>query len=410
MADKKMMFQQVLDANMDFAQAKDVDFLLEKILATARKLSQAEVGSIYLFEGDVLRLHHTQNGKQATAAIPETPHLYRASAGTIPTDSIPAYVAQTGESISLTAPFSAASPNTSPDRSHEQEIFVEIQTVFAFPMLNTYNKIVGVIQLINMHDEAGLFAVPSEDERPMVQLFANSAGSAIERALATRMRVQGIIQILTALRDTEETFAHVNRVGAYAAEIYETWALRKGEPEKEVTAKKDVLRMAAMLHDIGKLAIPSVIRKKPGKLTEEEYNTMKEHTLKGAQLLLKHGNSEIESAAAEIALTHHERWDGNGYPGYVDPLTGETLPNYAAQNGQAQGKQGEAIPVFGRIVAIADVYDALSNHRVFREAWKEEEVLQKLRTETGTHFDPEMIDAFFSRLDTIRAISKRFPD
>ena len=127
-------------------------------------------------------------------------------------------------------------------------------------------------------------------------------------------------------------------------------------------------------------------------------------------MLLKHGNSEIESAAAEIALTHHERWDGNGYPGYVDPLTGDTLPNDAAQTGHAQGKQGEAIPVFGRIVAIADVYDALSNHRVFREAWKEEEVLQKLRTETGTHFDPEMIDAFFSRLETIRAISRRFPD
>ena len=127
-------------------------------------------------------------------------------------------------------------------------------------------------------------------------------------------------------------------------------------------------------------------------------------------MLLKHGNSDIELLASEIALTHHERWDGKGYPGYIDPQTGEPLPDHCDEQGRPLGKHGENIPVFGRIVAIADVYDALSNHRVFREAWKEEDVLKKLRVESGTHFDPEMIDAFFACLDTIRAISKRFPD
>jgi len=408
MLDKQQVFQQILDANVEFAQAKDVDFLLEKILTTVRRLSHADVGTIYLIEGDELRLHHTQNGKQ----LPNNalPHIYRASAGSIPQDTIPAYVAQTGEIVNITSPLIDREPANRPDRSYEQELQVEILSIFAFPLKNTYEKLIGVIQLINIHSPDGKIAAVPEDDLPLVQLFANNAGAALERALATRARLQGIIQILTALRDTEETFAHVNRVGAYAAEIYDTWARRKGISEYDISGQKDALRMAAMLHDLGKLAIPSVIRKKPGKLTEEEYNTMKEHTIKGAQLLLKHGNSDIESLASEIALTHHERWDGKGYPGYIDPQTGESLPDHCDEQGRPLGKHGENIPVFGRIVAIADVYDALSNHRVFREAWKEEDVLKKLRVESGTHFDPEMIDAFFACLETIRAISRRFPD
>ena len=408
MLNKQQNFQQILDANLEFAQAKDVDFLLEKILTTVRKLSHADVGSIYVMEGDELRLHHTQNGKQDSTN--SLLHIYRASAGKIPQDTIPAYIAQTGDIINFRGTPAESDSTNRPDRSYEQELQVEILSVCVFPLKNTYNKLLGVVQLINIRTLDGEIAVVPEDDLPLVQLFANNAGAALERALATRARVQGIIQILTALRDTEETFAHVNRVGAYAAEIYETWARRKGMADSEISGQKDALRMAAMLHDLGKLAIPSVIRKKPGKLTEEEYNTMKEHTIKGAQLLLKHGNSEIESLAAEIALTHHERWDGKGYPGYIDPQTGEPLPNHCNEQGRPLGKQGEDIPVFGRLVAIADVYDALSNHRVFREAWKEDDVLKKLRVESGTHFDPEMIDAFFATLDTIRAISKRFPD
>ena len=409
MLEKQQSFQKILDANLEFAQAKDVDFLLEKILTTVRTLSRAEVGSIYVIENDELRLHHTQNGSQQAAAN-SLPHIYRESAGIIPVDTIPAYIAQTGDIVNICGRPEERVPANRPDRSYEQELQVEILSVCAFPLKNTYDKLLGVVQLINVRNPEGEIVSVPDDDLQLVKLFASNAGAALERALATRARLQGIIQILTALRDTEETFAHVNRVGAYAAEIYETWARRKGISESDISAQKDALRMAAMLHDLGKLAIPSVIRRKPGKLTDEEYNTMKEHTIKGAQLLLKHGNSEIESLASEIALTHHERWDGKGYPGYIDPLTGDPLAGHRDEHGNPRGKQGEDIPVFGRIVAIADVYDALSNHRVFREAWKEDDVLKKLRVESGTHFDPEMIDAFFACLDTIRAISKRFPD
>ncbi|PIE34227.1 phosphohydrolase [candidate division KSB3 bacterium] len=413
MTERSQAFQQLLDVSKDFGQARDVDFLLEKILTTARRLGNAEVGSIYIMEGEVLRHHHTRNGVSQCSVSPDNAqqHLYDPSSYPLPDECIPNHILRTGNIINIAdiSQFPSVE-SVIPEPSYTHYPHTTLTAILAFPLKTHQGKIVGVIQLINPRDNSGTITAAPEDDIPLIQLFASNAASAIERAQNTRVRIQGIIQILTALRDTEETVAHVNRVGAYAAEVYETWARKKALPAQEIAQCKDSLRLAAMLHDIGKLAIPSVIRKKPGKLSEEEYDTMKEHTTKGAQLLIQHANSEIERVAADIALTHHERWDGRGYPGHIDPATGTPLECYEDEKGCPKGKKGEEIPVFGRIVAIVDVYDALMNHRVFREAWKEEDVLKTLQTESGTHFDPEMIDAFFETLDTIRAISKRFPD
>jgi HD-GYP domain-containing protein (c-di-GMP phosphodiesterase class II) len=168
--------------------------------------------------------------------------------------------------------------------------------------------------------------------------------------------------------------------------------------------------MAAMLHDIGKLAIPQSIRQKPDKFTAEEYKVMKQHTVKGAQMLLKTAQTEYEEVAAEIALNHHEYWNGSGYPGHIKIKNGQVITGNNNNQRRPRGKQGKEIPVFGRIVAIADVYDALSCRRVFREALQEEDVLKTLKKGAGRHFDPEMIGVFFSRLETIRAIAQRFPE
>lgn len=408
MPNKQKKFQHIIDASMEFAQAKDVDLLLEKILGAVKALTNADAGSIYLLENNVLRFHHTQQN-----ALPSPKHcLYHTSApAVIAANSIPFHVARTGDIVNISALSSI--PENGPytfDRSYIDPSLDQVQSVLAFPLKNSAENVIGVIQLLNIRDDKGEIIPLSEDDTPLVQLFATNAANAIERAQTTRARVLGIIQILTALRDTEETVAHVNRVGAYAAEIYETWARKKNLPPEVIASQKDLLRMAGMLHDLGKLAIPNVIRRKPGRLSQEEYNTMKQHTIKGAQLLLKYAHSEIEEVAAQIALTHHERWDGTGYPGYIDPYTGDVLPGHEGPDDSPQGKKGDNIPVFGRVVAIADVYDALSNHRVFRQAWKEEDVLEKLKNGAGTHFDPDMIDAFFESLETIRSIGERYPD
>jgi HD-GYP domain-containing protein (c-di-GMP phosphodiesterase class II) len=411
MPNEQKKFQQIIDMSLDFAQAKDMDLLLEKILGAARKFVNAEAGSIYIEDGDKLQYHHTQNKTLQNQSAPGEKRIYQSSLAPAEPDSIAAYVAKTGKIVNI-ADVQQLPEDTpySLEHSYLSESHHQVKAVLAFPLKNLKEKAIGVVQLSNPQNETGEIGPISEDEMPLIRLFANNAANAIERARSTRARIMGIIQVLTTLRNTEETVAHFNRLGAYSAKIFEVWARKKKIPQAEIESQKDTLRMAAMLHDIGKLAIPNIIRRKPGRLTDEEYETMKQHTLKGAQLLLKYAQSETEKIAAEIALNHHERWDGAGYPGHVDPETGQVLPGYEDERGKPRGKKGEEIPVFGRIVAIADVYESLLSRRVYRNAWKEADVLEQLRKGTGTQFDPEIIDAFFSSLDTIHAIAQRYPD
>lgn len=211
------------------------------------------------------------------------------------------------------------------------------------------------------------------------------------------------------LRDSEETGAHVNRVGAYSVEMYEVWARKEGFDEDYIDKKRDVLRMAAMVHDIGKVGISDTILKKPARLTQEEYEVMKTHTIIGARLFYQdqYEPSGFDLVAAEVALNHHERWDGKGYPGHVDPVTGRAVPGFE-ENGRPMPKKGEEIPIFGRIVSLSDVYDALSSKRSYKDPWPEEKVLQEIEKHSGTQFDPDVVEAFFSCLDVLRSIGRKY--
>lgn len=161
----------------------------------------------------------------------------------------------------------------------------------------------------------------------------------------------------------DETGQHTQRVGRTAAILARALDL----PSEQVK----LIQGGAPLHDMGKLGIPDEILRKPGKLTAQEFEIMKTHTTIGAQIL-SGSRFPILQMAEEIALTHHERWDGTGYAGLA----------------------GERIPLSGRIVAIADVFDALTNDRVYRKAMPLEEALAEIELQRGQHFDPEMVDAF----------------
>ncbi|THB68083.1 MAG: HD-GYP domain-containing protein, partial [Spirochaetaceae bacterium] len=212
---------------------------------------------------------------------------------------------------------------------------------------------------------------------------------------------------MAELRDPKETGPHVNRVAGYSVEIYDRWARRAGLPERQIARNRDTLRMAAMLHDVGKVAISDTILKKPGRFTPEERTIMEQHTLFGARLFTNK-QSEFDEMAQVVALNHHENWDGTGYPGHVNMETGEPLKTDS--EGKPIGKKGEEIPLFGRIVAIADVYDALRSQRVYKEAWTEEQTLEEIRKLSGSKFDPELIDCFFGALRSIQTISDRYEE
>ena len=207
---------------------------------------------------------------------------------------------------------------------------------------------------------------------------------------------------MAELRDPKETGPHVNRVASYAVELYERWAALHGKARREVDHYRDLLRMAAMLHDVGKVAISDIILKKPSKFTPDEFECMKSHTWLGARLF-DHTNSELDSMSVQVALTHHENWDGSGYPGKIDIRTGEALFPHDAEKNRLSG---DGIPIWGRLVALADVYDALSSKRVYKEAWDERNVLEEIHNQSGIKFDPELVDIFFENIDNIACTQK----
>jgi putative two-component system response regulator len=184
---------------------------------------------------------------------------------------------------------------------------------------------------------------------------------------------------VSAYRD-EETGAHIKRVGLCGAAL----ARAAGWSADHV----DHMRMAACMHDVGKIGIPDAILRKPGKLTRDEFELMKTHTLIGARMLADAASPMLQ-IAHDIALSHHERWDGTGYP-----------------NGLAES----AIPESARITAIVDVYDALTHDRVYRRAFPEAKALDMMEDGRATQFDPSLLDLFFEALPYIRRIAVLNPD
>ena len=179
---------------------------------------------------------------------------------------------------------------------------------------------------------------------------------------------------------SKEAAMHVRRV----ADVSYLLARKAGLSLKDAS----LLRYASPMHDVGKIAVPDAILNKPGKYTEEEYEKMKVHTNYG-YIIFKDSNKEVMRAAAIVAQQHHERWDGKGY---------------------GQGLKGEDIHIFGRITGIADVFDALSHKRIYKEAWTPEDVYKKLKEEKGKHFDPELTDIFLENFDEFVQINNRYPD
>lgn len=177
-----------------------------------------------------------------------------------------------------------------------------------------------------------------------------------------------------------ETGNHVKRVAEYSYQI----ALGLGLSHEEA----ELIRVASPMHDIGKLGIPLAIINKPGKLTDEEYEIMKWHAEIGYGQL-KDSTNKILQAAAIIAYEHHEKWNGKGYP---------------------RGLKGEGIHMYGRITAIADVFDALSSARVYKKSWDLDRILKLIAEERGEHFDPKVVDVFMNRLPDILNIRDKNKD
>ncbi len=409
MANEKQKFNTVMRLGVEFAEMKDVDVLLERILREARQLVAADAGSIYIKEDVKLKFSYTQNETMQKKLLPGKKLIYSTFTIPINNQTISGYVANTGEAVNIPDAYKLRSglPYTF-STSYDDLSGYMTRSMLTLPLKTNRGDIIGVLQLINAKDARGRVVPFSKKDEPLILHFANMAAVAIERAQMTRAMIIRTIR-MAELRDPMETGPHVNRVASYAVTVYEAWAGKQGVPAAVIEKNRDILRMAAMLHDVGKVAISDAILKKPGRLDDTEREVMKQHTIMGARLFSDR-YSEFDEMAAVVALTHHEKWDGTGYPGHVNISDGKVLPGYELSDGTARPRKGQEIPVFGRLVALADVYDALGSQRAYKERWGETRVLEELNSCSGTFFDPEIVELFFSCIETIRSIGERYPN
>lgn len=409
MASKEDKLRKVIELGYEISQIKDIDLLLEKILLEARNFTNCDAGSIYVREGDELIFRYAQNDTMQRQLPPGRKLPYATFTVPISNASIAGYVAGNGTILNIADVYEVGSFYPfSFNRSYDDRTGYRTGSMLTIPLQNYRNEVIGILQLINAMDSQGDMIPFAHEDEEVILYFANNAANAIERAKMTREIILRMNK-MAELRDPKETGPHVNRVAAYSVALYEAWAFKNRVPQPEIDRNRDVLRMSAMLHDVGKVAISDNILKKPGRFTPEEFQIMKLHTLFGANLF-SDIYSDFDESAGIVAISHHERWDGNGYPGHIDPLTQKPLPGFEKEDGLAMGKRGEEIPFFGRIVALADVYDALSCRRCYKEAWNEDEVVDNIREEAGKQFDPELVEVFLDNVDTFRQIEKLYPD
>jgi HD-GYP domain-containing protein (c-di-GMP phosphodiesterase class II) len=415
MAIKKTEYRSIIRLDHELNQIQDLDLLLERILLEARRVVHADAGSIYVKEWvrerdrsvEKLVIKYAHNETLQKKLPPGHKLIYSVFSLNIDKQTISGYCGATQELVNVPDVYHI--PQTAPysfNTSYDHIAGYKTVSTLAIPLKTAEGRLMGVIQIINAKDKAGNIIPFSKDDEFLISHFAINATVVLQRAYMTRAMILRVIK-MSELRDPKETGTHVNRVAGYAVEIYDKWAAHRHISETERERFRDILRIAAMLHDVGKVAISDIILKKPARFIPEEYRIMQHHTLYGAALF-DDPQSELDSIARDIALTHHENWDGTGYPGWIDPVTEK--PIKTDPDGNPLGRKGEEIPLPGRIVAIADVYDALCSKRVYKEPWSEERVLEEIRQLSGSKFDPFLVECFFESLHNIKQIQALFPE
>ena len=256
------------------------------------------------------------------------------------------------------------------------------KSMMVIPMYDSDDKIIGAFQVMNHRGAKGAF-----DSRDMQRLMLAStyAAESLVSAMLTKEvedTQREVVFTMGAIAESrsKETGNHVKRVSEYSKLL----ALAYGMDEEEA----ELLRQASPMHDIGKVAIPDSILNKPGRFTASEFDIMKRHAELGHQMI-KDSDRPLFQTASIVAYQHHEKWNGTGYP---------------------RGLAGEDIHIYGRITAVADVFDALGSDRVYKKAWNDENIFKLFKEESGKQFDPKLVDIFFDNLDEILKIREEFKD
>jgi response regulator RpfG family c-di-GMP phosphodiesterase len=360
----------------DLARVQDLDIMLTAILREAVALAGCPYGAIYLVEEGTLRAAEVVG---ATVAAP--------SALPLDESTFVGRVASRAELVRLDRIECARAGRDLPKLGTEELFGSRTKSALVVPVVRAEGNVIGCIALLDGHairrDAHGF----DESDEQIVTHFASLASVAIERAQLVRAMILRMIA-MAELRDPTETAGHVGRVADLAIMLYDGWCDAHPNEVRDNGRMRDSLRIGALLHDVGKVGIADAILKKPGRLEEAEFAEMKRHTEIGAALFAGI-RTDFDEVAASIALHHHERWDGRGYP---------------------HGLVGNAIPLFARIVTVADVFDALSSRRSYKDTWPRNKIVAFFEEQIGKHFDPELAQLLLLNMPLAEAIRARRPD
>ena len=380
---------------VDFAELGDLNLLMRRMLEGVVQVLPCELSAVLLGDGNRMGVSHARCGGDSQLArvllgqfcvLPDTT-LSNLRAGM---DHAEPRLANTG--------IAALRASSHADRP-----------ALLVPLRSGGGDLLGVLLAADPRARDGSFREAfTEQDAANLRHFSTLMAMSLERQRFTDRLLARMIR-MAETRDPRETGAHVKRVSGVSMELFEAWAQRHNLRDEDAQFARATLRVASMLHDVGKVGISDSILRKPGKLTDEEYAAMKRHTILGTALLP--GDGAQDEAAREVALHHHERWDGKGYPGQVDIKSAHgDIEKLLALPLPTTGLKEYDIPLFARIVAIADVYDALSSPRAYKQAWPEAKVIETIKADAGTAFDPELVQIFVERYDRIRAAWSMHPD
>ena len=268
------------------------------------------------------------------------------------------------------------------NREIDKKTGYQTKSMMVIPMYDYDENIIGAFQVMNHRGESEKFDSRDMERLTLASTYAAETLVSAQLAEEIEETQKEVVFTMGSIGESrsKETGNHVKRVAEYSKILALAYGLDPAEAE--------LLKQASPMHDIGKIAIPDSILNKPGRFDENERHIMNTHAELGYHMI-KNSERPLLKAAAIVAYEHHEKWNGTGYPNKL---------------------RGEEIHIFGRITAIADVFDALGSDRVYKKSWSDERIFSLLKEERGEHFDPKLIDIFFQNIDKIEAVRATFKD
>ncbi|MBQ9238054.1 MAG: HD domain-containing protein [Treponema sp.] len=402
---KTRKLQRISEIEKRLSTIQDIDILLEQVLTEMRSITNADAGSIYVVDGAYLKIKYAQNDTQQRRLAPGEKLPYLAFSFPIDETSIAGYVAHFRRPLNIADAYAIdASCPFHFDQTIDESTGYQTRSIYTVPLAMANGTILGVVQIINARTATGTVTAFDRAAEIYITHFSKNVEQALQNAYRNQSMVRRMLRMME-FRDPKETYRHVERVSLFSIEIYDRYAFNARIAPSEAEKFREVLIVAAKFHDIGKIGISDTILKKPARLTDEERAVMQQHTFIGASLFMP-AESPLDEMASAVALYHHDWFDGTDV-GYTAV---RRVAAASVWEGDTSCKVGTDIPLAARIVAVADVFDALSHSRCYKAAWDVDSAFAEIARLRGTQFDPAVVDAFMAVKDRICAIQHAYPD